>query len=897
MLPLGAWVLTTVAALLLDPRGLVKHSRQFIAYLFLAVLVSGLAFFFNADNFGLGLLGEQVGGRISEYIARYPIQLPNSSVIIVATWARFAVLGAAFALTVHPKTARLLGDMVSFILKTILLVGIFFVQLIKSISDKFRKRQIEHQKLTAEDLKQDLLDSYERRHIFSGNSVENGISEESSYPDERGRIADTRSWTPPPAGELQSYGDRSSLSSLTPLLQEHNVPLPYTLRQPRMRREDIRQTDDSTDFADQSNYFNNAGPPLESGFTRASSRDVPGLNTSFDRVNNPENVPYASQPEGMDVSNVPDSGKYSNLSSNSPGEQGMPSPPPSSLSGFDYSDLHYPDAQTGVDSRHQNAETKVDPRQRQQTSFAEHILKKTDTITVSSDAQGADTERFTPLSIASRLLSKQEQASQSAAGQMLLPLPDRTLLQPPPPNNVSTEDAHEVGLHIEESLRQHGVDVKVAQAFVGPTITKYGLVPGWRRGGQASGRVRVGDILNREKDLALALASPSIRFEPVVPGESMIGLEVPNIRPSPVTLRSVIDTPEWAAHEQTAALPFPIGIGSRGEPVFADLASMPHLLVAGATGSGKSVCINSIVAGLLLTRTPYQTRMVMIDPKRVELTPYQGIPHLYTPVVVEPKNALLALRVLVQEMSDRLEILSHSGVRNISAYNMKNSTPMPYIVVIIDELADLMLTASNEVERLLVRLSQLARATGVHMILATQRPSVDVVTGLIKANFPSRICFAVTSQVDSRTILDGVGGEKLIGRGDMLYMTANAAKPTRVQGAFLSDTEIESLVTQWKRFHPPGLSQMDLGITDNSVSGPQQSLKNNERMDDGDVLFSKAVELAASQKTLSTSLLQRRLKIGYPRAARLMEELEEAEIVGHGQQGKPRQVLISRRVQ
>ena len=311
-------------------------------------------------------------------------------------------------------------------------------------------------------------------------------------------------------------------------------------------------------------------------------------------------------------------------------------------------------------------------------------------------------------------------------------LPSVENLSKPPKGGVATAEIRATSDLIEETLDDHGIAVTVDQVRVGPTVTMYGLKPGWKGGGANSKvqrqRVRVDTILQREKDIALALSSPNIRFESVVPGSSVVGIEVPNARPTPVNLRTVMDTPEWVEFAKDAALPVPLGMGSGGNPVMADFAKMPHTLVAGATGSGKSVCMNTIVTGLLMTRTPLDLRMVMIDPKRVELTPYQGIPHLYTPVIVEPELAVKALKALVKEMMDRFSTLEASGVKNITSYNQKSTFKMPYLLILVDELADLMLTSSSEVEQLLVRLAQLGRATGVHLVVATQRPSVDVVT-------------------------------------------------------------------------------------------------------------------------------------------------------------------------
>lgn len=474
-----------------------------------------------------------------------------------------------------------------------------------------------------------------------------------------------------------------------------------------------------------------------------------------------------------------------------------------------------------------------------------------------------------------------------AASQFKWPLPNMDRLKKAPPGGVTRAEIDERSTLIETSLSEYGIDVTVDQVFTGPTVTMYGLKPGWkgrRSEKTAAQRVSVSSILSREKDLALALASPNIRFEPVVPGESVVGIEVPNSKPTPVTLRSVMETPEWKKFQEKAQLPVPLGLGSGGDPVFADLARMPHTLIAGSTGSGKSVCMNAIITGLLMSRSPAETRMVMIDPKRVELTPYSGIPHLYTDVVVEADLAVATLKALIAEMMGRFRILEKAGVKNIVSFNERSKEKMPYLVILVDELADLMLQAANEVERLLVRLAQLGRATGVHLVVATQRPSVDVVTGLIKANFPSRISFAVMSQVDSRTVLDSVGGEKLLGRGDMLYLPIDKAKPERVQGAFLSDTEIEATVRMWKAVKGPTLPELEVELED-------AALVDGEIDTSGDSLVDSARNLARSQKTLSTSLLQRRLRIGYPRAARLMDELEDLGVVGPGEPGKPRQVL------
>lgn len=470
-------------------------------------------------------------------------------------------------------------------------------------------------------------------------------------------------------------------------------------------------------------------------------------------------------------------------------------------------------------------------------------------------------------------------------------MPRLDMLKVAPPGGVRPAEIEATGQLVVETLAQHGIDVSVDTVRSGPTVTMYGLKPGWQGrmdDPAAIKRVRVDTILAREKDLALALKSPSLRFEAPVPGEAVVGIEVPNQRPATVTLRSVMDTEDFRRFAAAAALPIPLGLSTGGEPVYADLAKMPHLLVAGATGSGKSVYMNALITGLLLTRTPYQLRMVMIDPKRVELTPFAGVPHLYTPVVVEPGRAIPILKALISEMMDRFRRLEQAGAKNIAAFNQKTVNKMPYIILLVDELADLMLTAAGDTERLLVRLAQMGRATGLHLVVATQRPSVDIVTGLIKANFPSRISFAVSSQVDSRTIIDSPGAEKLLGRGDMLFLPVDKPMPQRIQGAFLTDSETESVITHWKHAGSPPLAQLEVQLEeDNGLGG---ALYGDD--DVGETLTEKAAALARTQKTLSTSLLQRRLRIGYPRAARLMDELEELGIVGPGEPGKARQVLL-----
>ncbi len=493
--------------------------------------------------------------------------------------------------------------------------------------------------------------------------------------------------------------------------------------------------------------------------------------------------------------------------------------------------------------------------------------------------------------------------------------PPDDLLVDAPSGGISDDEMAETAETIRRTLAEYNVEVEIGQIKPGPTVTMYGLVPGWiRRYKQvkvtddkgipkldASGkpvstraetktRVKVDSIMSREKDLALALKTHSLRIETPVLGESLVGIEVPNPDSSLVTLRNVVESEEFKRLRSKASLPIGLGKGTGGEAVVVDLAKMPHLLVAGATGSGKSVCINSIIACLIMEKTPAELRLLLVDPKRVEMTAYNGIPHLMTPVVVETDEVVALLKGLIQEMLNRYRRMEEVSVRNIEAYNRKMPDLMPYLVVAVDELADLMMSASFDVEQSLCRLAQLGRATGIHLIVATQRPSVDVVTGLIKANFPSRISFGVTSQIDSRTILDNAGAEKLLGRGDMLYQGVEASRPERVQGVFISDGEIDDIVAFWKNTPPAPLPEIPLHTVGDGDSADAGAAGGG--MDSRDALLDKAIELAQSNKKISTSLLQRRMRIGYPRAARLMDQLEEEGIVGPSDGSKSRDVII-----
>ncbi|MGD0794443.1 MAG: DNA translocase FtsK [Dehalococcoidales bacterium] len=467
-------------------------------------------------------------------------------------------------------------------------------------------------------------------------------------------------------------------------------------------------------------------------------------------------------------------------------------------------------------------------------------------------------------------------------------LPTTDILDLTPEISFSEADNEQRKKLIEDSLASYGVDSKVVQINAGPTVTQFGVEPGWdtkyreikekdqdgnvhvRREEISRTRVKVERISSLANDLALALAAPTIRIEAPVPGKSIVGIEVPNTTSDMVSLRGVVETNVFQKLLSKTKMAIALGKGAGGEAVAGDLTKMPHLLIAGATGSGKTVCLNTIICCLLLNNTPNDIRFILVDPKRVELTQYNSLPHLATPVIVDTTKSLAALRWLCQEMEERYKKLAAAGARHIEGYNKtrKGSDKLPFLILIIDELADLMMAGYDEVETNLCRLAQLARATGIHLVVATQRPSVDVVTGLIKANFPTRISFAVTSQVDSRTILDGAGAEKLLGRGDMLYMPTEAAKPKRLQGCFLSDPEIERLVNFWgsQRSEEPDKLKMETLI----ATTPTGTIGGHPR----DPLLEQARELARQYNEISTSFLQRKLHIGYPRAARLKEQLD-----------------------
>ncbi|MGD8191087.1 DNA translocase FtsK 4TM domain-containing protein [Brevibacillus ginsengisoli] len=463
-------------------------------------------------------------------------------------------------------------------------------------------------------------------------------------------------------------------------------------------------------------------------------------------------------------------------------------------------------------------------------------------------------------------------------------IPTLSILARPKHNAITKDVDHNTNaLKLVNTLKSFGVSAIVSEVHRGPAVTRYEIQP-------AVG-VKVSRIVSLTDDLALALAAKDIRIEAPIPGKSAIGIEVPNSEVAVVTLREVLEAPNY--QDASARLTVGLGRDISGEPIVADLTKMPHLLVAGATGSGKSVCINGIITSILFKAKPTEVKLMMIDPKMVELNVYNGIPHLLAPVVTDPRRASIALKKVVAEMERRYNLFAKNGARNIEMYNQwvrdqaetgNKHSLLPYIVVIVDELADLMMVAPGEVEDAICRLAQMARAAGIHLIIATQRPSVDVITGVIKANIPSRIAFGVSSMADSRTILDMGGAEKLLGRGDMLYLPMGASKPTRIQGAFVSDKEVEEVVTFVKE-------QQEVNYQEEMI--PEEVGEESQPVVD-DELYDQAVQVVAEAQTASASLLQRRLRVGYTRAARLIDMMEAQGIVGPYEGSKPREVRIPR---
>ena len=468
--------------------------------------------------------------------------------------------------------------------------------------------------------------------------------------------------------------------------------------------------------------------------------------------------------------------------------------------------------------------------------------------------------------------------------------PPITLLSQGDPKEIKggKKAVTETASKLQKTLYSFGVSAKVENVSVGPAITRYELKP-------AEG-VRVSKIANLADDIALNLAAESIRIEAPIPGKQAVGIEIPNTENEVVHLRDIIASDAFQGHKSKLA--FALGKDVAGKEVVTDIAKMPHVLIAGATGSGKSVCINTLIASIIYKAKPSEVKLLMVDPKVVELSVYNGIPHLLIPVVTDPKKAAGALAWAVQEMINRYNLFAKKGVRDIKGYNEAvekegETGKLPQIVIIIDELSDLMMASPKEVEDSICRLAQMARAAGMHLVIATQRPSVDVITGVIKANIPSRISFAVSSQVDSRTILDMVGAEKLLGKGDMLFYPSGAPKPTRIQGAFVSDKEVEKLVEFLK-------SQGEVTYSDEILEQIENSDKTDKELEEesddqtSDPLLMEAIETVVETQQASTSFIQRRFKVGYARAGRIIDQMEERGIISGYQGSKPREVLMSK---
>lgn len=434
---------------------------------------------------------------------------------------------------------------------------------------------------------------------------------------------------------------------------------------------------------------------------------------------------------------------------------------------------------------------------------------------------------------------------------------------------------------IEQTLESFGITARVVEVNLGPAVTQYAL--------EVALGTKLSKITGLERDLALALAAPTgaIRIEAPIPGRSLVGMELPNRSPELVPMRKIMESEEMKANKSKLAIA--VGLDVSGKSTIADLGKMPHLLIAGQTGSGKSVSINTVICSFLFRASPSEIKFIMVDPKRVELTGYNGIPHLLSPVITETDKVLSALRWLMSEMDRRYKLFAQAGARNIQSYNeMSGFQALPFIVLVIDELADVMLFSPVEVEDAITRIAQMSRATGIHMVLATQRPSVDVITGLIKANIPARMAFAVASQVDSRVILDTQGAEKLLGKGDMLFLSPDKAKPVRIQGTYLTDKEINELTSHLRNqgVEPQYTEEVTTMVKPGVVNVPGVG-------EDVDDLFKQAVEEIVQYDRASASLLQRRLRIGYARAARLLDQLEAAGVVSPSEGSKPREVLIS----
>lgn len=458
--------------------------------------------------------------------------------------------------------------------------------------------------------------------------------------------------------------------------------------------------------------------------------------------------------------------------------------------------------------------------------------------------------------------------------------PPLSLLSDASSQKADRGDVKKTAAVIEKTLQSFGIDARVVEVNLGPAVTQYAL--------EIALGTKVSKITSLSNDLALATEAPTgqIRIEAPIPGRSLVGIEIPNRSLEVVALKTMLSSS--VMQKMRSKLAVALGLDVSGSPIATNIAKMPHVLIAGTTGSGKSVMINSFISSLLFRASPSEIKLILIDPKRVELTGYNGIPHLLTPVIVEVEKILSSLKWAMGEMDRRYKLFAERGVRNIDSYNeLSGFQVLPYIVILVDELADLMAFAPVEVEDAIARLAQMARATGIHLVVATQRPSVDVITGLIKANIPCRIAFNVSSMIDSRVIIDTPGAEKLLGRGDMLYIPPDQAKPTRIQGTFVSEKEVKKLVEYLKSKSP------NVEYTEEVITQPLVTRKGSSSSSDGqDGLFEEAIRIVCQYDRASASLLQRKLSVGYARAARILDQLEEAEIVGHGEGSKPRDVLV-----
>ncbi|HSR03220.1 MAG TPA: DNA translocase FtsK [Proteiniclasticum sp.] len=479
------------------------------------------------------------------------------------------------------------------------------------------------------------------------------------------------------------------------------------------------------------------------------------------------------------------------------------------------------------------------------------------------------------------------EGSQIGLDELAKPLyefPEIALLKQNIKGMLANEDRNEIienAKKLEDTLMSFGVEARVINVSKGPSVTRYELQP--------KAGVKVSRIVNLSDDIALALAARGVRIEAPIPGKAAVGIEIPNKETTPVYLREVIEDPKF--QKSTKKISVALGKDVSGEVIVGDLSKMPHVLIAGATGSGKSVCINSLIISILYKYDPEHVRLLMVDPKVVELNVYNGIPHLLIPVVTDPKKAAGALNWAVNEMTRRYQSFAEYGVRNIEGFNevakKKKLQSLPYIVIIVDELADLMMVSANEVEDYIARLAQMARAAGMHLVIATQRPSVDVITGVIKANIPSRISFAVSSAIDSRTILDSGGAEKLLGKGDMLYYPVGEQKPKRIQGAFISEEEVEAIVSRIK------VHKDKLSYDEDIINHIEKGKGDSDHSDESDELYKQAVRVVVENQQASTSFLQRKMRIGYNRAARIMDELEDRGVISERDGSKPRQVLLN----